>query len=120
MPLKAVVRDHPGAVVLSGLLTWLLSAAIVVVILLSPALLQKVYGVPAVVALRANSIASLALIAGCVLAGRLADRFGPGTVLIFGCPLLGVAAYLLYTAGTLNPGLTVSLYALAGLAVGIV
>jgi MFS family permease len=119
-PLKTVVRDYPGAVVLSGLLTWMLSAAIVVVILLTPALLQKVYGVPAVVALRANSIASLALIAGCVLAGRLADRFGPGTVLIFGCPLLGVAAYLLYTAGTLNPGLTVSLYALAGLAVGIV
>jgi hypothetical protein len=64
MPLKAVVRDYPRAVVLSGLLTWLLSAAIVVVILLTPALLQKVYGVPAVVALRANSIASLALIAG--------------------------------------------------------
>jgi MFS family permease len=120
IPLKAVVRDYPGAVLLSGLLTWLLSAAIGVVILLTPTLLQKVYGVPAVVALRANSLASLALIAGCVLAGRLVDRRGPGKVLIFGCPLLGVAAYLLYTAGTLNPWLTVSLYALAGLAVGII
>ena len=58
MPLKAVVRDYPGAVVLGGLLTWMLSAAIVVVILLTPALLQKVYSVPADVALRANSFAS--------------------------------------------------------------
>jgi MFS family permease len=91
MPLKAVVRDYPGAVVLGGLLTWMLSAAIVVVILLTPPLLQKVYSVPADVALRANSFASLALAAGCVVAGRLTDRFGPGRVLIFGCPLLAVA-----------------------------
>jgi len=119
-PLKMVVRDYPGAVVLSGLLTWLLSAAIVVIILLTPALLQEVYGVPAVVALRANSLASLGLMAGCVLAGRLTDRFGPGRVLMFGCPLLGIAAYLLYTAGTLDPWLTMLLYALAGLTVGIV
>ena len=88
-PLKAVVRDHPGAVVLSGLLTWMLSAAIVVIILLTPALLQKVYGVPTIVALRANSLPSIALTAGCVFAGRLTDRFGPG--MMFGCPLLAVA-----------------------------
>src|SRR6516164_9544951 len=91
-PLKTVVRDFPGAVVISGLLTWMLSAAIVVVILLTPALLQKVYGIPAMVALRANSFASLALTLGCVLAGRLTDRFGPGKVLIFGCPLLALSA----------------------------
>ena len=102
-PFKTVVRDYPGAVVLSGLLTWMLSAAIVVVILLTPALLQKVYAIPAIVALRANSLASLALTAGCVLVGRLTDRLGPGRVLMFGCPLLAVAAYLLYTAGTLDP-----------------
>jgi MFS family permease len=119
-PLKSVVRDHRGAVVLSGLLTWVLSAAIVVVVLMTPALLQKMYGVPAVVALRANSLAALALTVGCVLAGRMTDRFGPGKLLMFGCPLLGVAAYLLYTAGTLDPWLTTSLYALAGLTVGIV
>ena len=119
-PFKTVVRDYPGAVVLSGLLTWMLSAAIVVVILLTPALLQKVYAIPAIVALRANSLASLALTAGCVLAGRLTDRLGPGRVLMFGCPLLAVAAYLLYTAGTLDPWLTTLLYALAGLTVGIV
>jgi MFS family permease len=119
-PLKAVLRDYRGAVVLSGLLTWMLSAAIVVVVLMTPALLQKMYGVPAVVTLRANSLAALALTAGCVLAGRLTDRFGPGKLLMFGSPLLGVATYLLYTVGILNPWLTTALYTLAGLTVGIV
>ncbi|HHL4113942.1 TPA: MFS transporter, partial [Burkholderia sola] len=41
IPLKAVLRDHGRAVIVSMLLTWMLSAAIVVVILMTPALLQK-------------------------------------------------------------------------------
>jgi MFS family permease len=119
-PLKTVVRDYRGAVVLSGLLTWMLSAAIVVVILMTPALLEKIYGVEAVVALRANSLAALALTAGCCLTGWLTDRLGPGIVLTVGSPLLGAAAYLMYTAGTSAPWLTMFLYTLAGLTVGIV
>src|SRR5580704_4479019 len=119
-PLKTIVRDYRGAVVLSGLLTWMLSAAIVVVILMTPALLEKMYGVAAVVALRANSLAALGLTAGCVLAGWLTDRFGPGTVLTVGCPLLGATAYLMYTAATSDPWLTMFLYTLAGFTVGIV
>src|SRR6202790_2466356 len=119
-PLKTIVRDYRGAVVLSGLLTWMLSAAIVVVILMTPALLEKMYGVEAVVALRANSLAALALTAGCVLAGWLTDRFGPGAVLTVGCPLLGVTTYLMYTGATSDPWLTMVLYTLAGFTVGIV
>jgi MFS family permease len=119
-PLKTIVRDYRGAVVLSGVLTWMLSAFIVVVILMTPALLEKMYGVEAVVALRANSLAALALSAGCVLAGWLTDRFGPGTVLTVGCPLLGGATYLMYTAATSEPWLIMFLYTLAGLTVGIV
>jgi MFS family permease len=119
-PLKAVIRDHRVAVVLSGLLTWMLSAAIVVVILMTPALLEKVYNVQAVATLQANCIATLGLTAGCVLAGCLTDRFGPGRVLLLGCPLLGVAAYLLYAGVNFAPSLVMPLYAFAGFTVGIV
>ena len=119
-PLKAVVRDHRAAIVLSGLLTWMLSAAIVVVILMTPALLEKVYNVPAVAALQANTLATLALTAGCVLAGWLSDRFGPGPVLLVGCPLFGVAAYLLYAGVSFASSLVMPLYAFAGLTAGIV
>jgi len=119
-PLKVVARNYPEQVIVSGLLTWMLSAAIIVVILMTPALLEKGYGVSAAVALRANSLAALGLTAGCVLVGRLTDRFGPGRVLLVGCPLLGVATYLLYTVGPRDPGLITGIYAFAGLTVGIV
>ena len=43
LPLKTVVRAHRRGVVLTMLLTWLLSAAIVVMILMTPTLLQKLF-----------------------------------------------------------------------------
>jgi MFS family permease len=119
-PLKAVVRDHRPAILLSGLLTWMLSATIVVVILMTPALLEKIYNVPAVATLQANSLATLGLTAGCVLAGWLTDRFGPGPVLLLGCPLFGVACYLLYAGVSFALSLVMPLYALAGFTAGIV
>lgn len=45
LPLKSVVVGHKKAVVVSMLLTWLLSACIVVVILMSPIWLQKQHGI---------------------------------------------------------------------------
>jgi MFS family permease len=120
LPLKAVVRDYPPAIILSGLLTWLLSAAIVVVILLTPALLEKGYHVPRPKSLQANCLAILSLTVGCILTGWLTDRVGPACVLLAGCPLLGIAAYQLYASVHTNSALLMPLYAVAGLTVGIV
>jgi hypothetical protein len=108
------------AIVLSGSLTWMLSAAIVVVILMTPALLEKLYNVQPVATLQANCLATLGLTAGCVLADWLTDRFGPGPVLLLSCPLCGIAAYLLYAGVSLAPSSVTPLYGLAGFAVGIV
>jgi MFS family permease len=119
-PLKAVVRDHRAAIVLSGLLTWMLSAAIVVVILMTPALFQKAYRIQSVATLQANCFATICLTAGCVVAGWLTDRFGTGRVLLVGCPLFGIAAYLLYAGVRLNSSLVMPLYGLAGFTVGTV
>jgi MFS family permease len=119
-PLKAVLSDHRGAILLSVILTWLLSAAIVVVILMTPALLEKVYHVKAIVGLQANSLATASLTAGCVFAGWLTDRFGPGRVLLGGCPLLGFATYLLYSTVPKDPLLLTAVYSLAGLSTGTI
>jgi MFS family permease len=120
LPLKTVIRDYRPAITLSGLLTWLLSAAIVVTILMTPALLEKGYHVPRLESLQANCLATLALSAGCILVGWLTDRFGPAYVLLVGCPLFGIAAYQLYASVRVNPALLTPLYALAGFTVGIV
>ena len=120
LPLKAVVRDYRPAIVLSGLLTWVLSAAIVVTILMTPALLEKGYHVPRLESLEANCLATLALGAGCILTGWLTDRFGPAYILLVGCPLFGIAAYQLYASVRLNPALLMPLYAFTGFTVGLV
>ena len=120
LPLKAVLREHRRAVVLSMLLTWMLSAEIVVVILMTPALLQKVYDFDARTALEANTLATLCLAFGCVAAGALADRFGARPVLLCGALLLGACTWVFYTTLAERPDLLLPLYAALGLSVGVV
>ncbi|TSD83100.1 MHS family MFS transporter [Mycobacterium sp. KBS0706] len=120
LPLKAVLRDHRGAVLVSMLLTWLLSGAIVVVILMTPTLLEKLHHVPPTQALLANNLATVGLTAGVILAGLIVDRIGAGRFFAIGCPLLAIAVWLLYTRGAADPDLLLPTYALAGLFVGVV
>lgn len=119
-PLKTVLREHRRAVVLSMILTWLLSAAIVVMILMTPTLVQKLYGIPAATALRANALATLCLSFGCVLAGAIVDRFGAGRTLVIGCTLLAGTSWLFYSGVKADPAQINLLYALAGLSVGVI
>lgn len=120
LPLKKVVREHRGAVVLTMLMTWLLSAAIVVMILMTPALIQKLYAIPAAVTLEANSIAILFLSLGCVVFGAAADRFGAGKVLLAGCAMLGLTSYLLYAQLAQGSPALNGWYALCGFFVGVI
>ena len=120
MPLKKVVRGHGASVLLVMVLTWLLSAAVVVMILMTPAILQKLYHVPPATALAASSIATLFLSAGCVAFGALSDRFGPGGVLAAGSIALGIASLGLYYGLPSMPQHLDALYALCGLLVGVI
>ena len=120
LPLKAVVREHRPAIMLSMLLTWVLSAGIVVVILMTPTLLQTQYGFTPADTLAANGLAIVCLSIGCVLAGLAADRFGPGPTFLVGGTLLLVSSWLFYTTLKTRPDLLVPLYALAGLCVGMI
>lgn len=120
LPLREVLRGHGGAVALSMLLTWVLTAAIVVVILMTPTLLQKLYGFAPARALAANSLATLALAAGCVAFGALTDRIGTARALLLGCAALAGAAYLLYLGAGEVPERLSALYAAAGFCVGVV
>ncbi|MBP8186084.1 MAG: MFS transporter [Pseudomonas sp.] len=120
VPLKAVLRDHRPAIVLSMLLTWVLSAAIVVLILMTPSVLQTAFGLAPALTLQANSVAIVCLSFGCIAAGLLADRFGPGRVLLCGSLLLASLTWSFYSHMATRPDLLLPLYALTGLAVGMI
>ncbi|WP_234194554.1 MFS transporter [Pseudacidovorax sp. NFM-22] len=120
LPLKTIVRDHRGPVFFVALLTWVLSAAIVVVVLYTPTYLQKVHHIPAAIALEANALATLTLTLGCVIVGWACDRFGTRPTMLVGWAGLFITAYLFYKG---LPGTTASLfwhYGLVGLFVGTI
>lgn len=121
VPLKAVLRDHRGAVVISMLLTWLLSAGIIVVILMTPTVfLQKMLGFTPSLALQANSVAIVFLSIGCIAAGALADRVGAGRVFTVGSLALGVSSWVMYHSLQAHPEWLFPLYGLTGLLVGVI
>lgn len=120
LPLKKVVREHRAEVALTMLMTWLLSAAVVVMILMTPTLIQKLFAVSAGDALQANSIATLCLSVGCVVFGMAADRYGAGRVLMVGCVALAGASYGLYAQLAAGSGSLPVLYAACGFTVGVI
>ncbi|CDY77002.1 L-Proline/Glycine betaine transporter ProP [Caballeronia glathei] len=120
IPLRAVLRDHRLAVVVAIVLTWMLSADIVVVILMTPQVLQKQFHLSAETALIANSAATLALGFGCITAGWIAGLVGPRRTIAVGAVALGACYYLLFREMAGHPGWLVPLYALSGFTVGVV
>ncbi|MBK0097086.1 MFS transporter [Erwinia sp. S63] len=120
LPLQTILASHKRGIVISMLLTWLLSACIVVVILMAPTLMQKQHAIPAALSLQANSVATIMLLIGCVIAGWLVDRFGAALTLIGGSLLLAIFSWNFFHQLGGSPEMLFVWYGLAGLSVGVV
>lgn len=119
LPLKQVLRDHPGSVIASMLVTWMLTAAIVVVILMTPTLMQRLHNIAPTTTLIGSVAATLLLTVSIIVVGTLLDRFGALPIVLIGGPALIAATYALFLGTAANPSNLVALYALAGLCVGV-
>ena len=120
LPLRRVLRDHRGALLPAMLLTCVLTSAVVVLVVLTPTLMQQRFGMSASHTFALSSLGIVFLNLGCVLAGWVVDRIGAWrSVLLYSLLLpLGIAQlYASLIGGWAWPGLS---YALAGLACGIV
>lgn len=120
LPIRQVLSGHGEAIVRSMILSWLLTAGIVVVILMTPTLAQTIYKLPAQQALISNSLATLCLAIGCVLFGAAADRFGIYRCLAVGSVSMLISAPLVYWSLSHAPEYFTVLYMLAGFCVGTV
>lgn len=120
LPIRQVLSGHRDAIIRSMILSWLLTAGIVVVILMTPTLAQTIYKMPAQEALIANSLATLCLAIGCVAFGAAADRFGTDRCLAVGSVSMLITAPLLYWSLSHAPEYFTVLYMVAGFCVGTV
>jgi MFS family permease len=120
LPLVSIFRNHLRAIVVSVLLTWVLSAGILVTGLMTATLLQTVYGFSAQHALVATSIGTFALILGTAIVGVVIDRLGAGVCLMGGSIFFGAATFSFYSFAGHSFALLCLLYVIMGLAVGLV
>jgi predicted MFS family arabinose efflux permease len=118
LPLGVVLKSHGRAVVTSILSTWMLTAAIVVVILMTPSLLPKLFGIASSQAQTANLAATAALCISTVVIGAATDRFGVGRIAVPMLLFLIASAYGLYRGAETMPATLLPLYALAGFGAG--
>lgn len=119
LPLGLVLKHHMRGVVISALLTWVLSAAIVVTTLMTATFLQKLYGYTPTQALAGTSFGTLFLIFGVIIAGALIDRIGSGLFFMGASIFFGIATFTFYSyAGTSLQTMFV-LYGVMGLSVGM-
>ncbi|MCX2523009.1 MFS transporter [Larsenimonas rhizosphaerae] len=120
LPVKTILTRHGRSVILSMGVTWILTAAVVVTVLMAPPLLKSVTGIDPQTMQLANSVSILAVLVGCVFAGWLADRLGPGPVLAFFSLGLALCFGLFYSTMLTSTEHVFSLYALSGFFVGLV
>jgi MFS family permease len=118
IPIKTVLRAHRRETLLALALTWVLTAAIVVVILFTPAYLQQIHHVPAPLALRANSVATFMFALGCLCIGWANDVFGTRASMIAGFGGLLISSYQFYARLPGTPDTLLVMYSLTGFFVG--
>lgn len=120
IPLKTVFQKHRRSVILSMLITWTLTAAIMVLILMTPTLIQSQFQISASLAFRGNNWASFALVIGCLVGGLFADKIGYAKALLIGSILLLISNYALYIDLTQGAQNFLLLYTITGFTVGVV
>jgi MFS family permease len=119
LPLRVVLRDYTRSIIVSLLLTWFLSAGIVVTTLMTSTLLQQLYGYSAEQSLAATSFGTVFVIVGAIGAGTLIDRVGPKPVFVGGSIFFGLSTFTFYSFAGVSMPVALGLYAVMGLSVGL-
>jgi MFS family permease len=120
LPLRAVLREHRQSLLPAALLTCVLTSAVVVLVVITPTVMQQRFGMTPMNTFALSSVGIVFLNIGCVLAGHLVDRIGAWRGVILYSLLLPLGVGLLY-ASLIGQWLPLTLaYAIAGLGCGIV
>lgn len=119
-PLRQVLGEYRSALIPAALLTCVLTSAVVVLVVITPTVMQQRFGMTAGHTFALSSVGIVFLNIGCVLAGLLVDRLGAWRALMIYSLLLPLGIGALYASLVGQWGMTWLAYALAGLACGLV
>lgn len=119
LPIKTLLLSYRPALYFSIIVTWLLAAAMIVLILMAPVLFQKWFAISVTQSLQANTLAACMLMVGCIGWGMTADRWGMRRSLIVGCLLLAAAVVALFFCLTFAPSRLFWAYGAVGLTLGV-
>ena len=120
LPLRVVLRSHGRAVVASVMSFSMLMAGIMVVVLMGPALLQRLFQLSPRSVQSANLAATAVLCVSTVAVGAATDRFGLRRVATPVLLLLIDATYGLYFSVARMQSALLPFYILAGIGLGAV
>lgn len=99
MPVKTVMKSHKEACIITAILTWSLSTAVVVTVLMTPAVVvEKMYQIDRTVSLQANCVATLMLTLGCIFWGWISDKLGTRVCMVASWGGLALSAFYFYSA----------------------
>lgn len=119
LPIKTLLLSYRPALFFSTILTWLLAAAIIVLVLMAPVLFQKWFAISAAQSLQANTFATCMLMIGCIGGGVAADKWGMSRSLLVGCLLLAAAVLWLFYCLSFAPSQFFLAYGVVGLMLGV-
>jgi MFS family permease len=118
LPLGTVLHSYGRAVAISIVSTWMLTAAIVVLLLLTPAIMPKLLGISPASVQTANLASIAAVCVSVVVVGAATDRYGIHRVAVPLLLFLMASSYALYRGAALYPSALLPLYLLAGIGIG--
>ncbi|ADV84306.1 MFS transporter [Terriglobus saanensis] len=115
MPLSVVFQKHRRSVIVSMISTWMLTAAVVVVMLMTPTLMPKLFGLAPGALRIPNLVATAVLCIANVAVGVATDKFGVRRVAIPSLLFLVLSTYGLYFGAAHMPSMLLTFYVFAAI-----
>jgi len=120
LPVWNVLSNYLPQTTISILLTWVLSAGIMVIIVTSHVYLQGQFGFSEIDVSISRLLATAGLAIGCVFYGYLADKFSVGKVISLGCIFVVIATIVFLSSLSFGREMLYITYPIVGFSIGIV
>jgi MFS family permease len=120
LPLMDILRKHRRAAIPASLLTAVLTSAVIIAVVALPIILQKSWQFDAATTFKVSCLGILMLNIGCIIAGRLVDRFGAWNIFAVYSVMLAIGVTVMTLFLGSNVKTVLGCYLFLGLCCGVI